>query len=84
MGCIYVFTEDYWQHFSDATKGCFGGLDCLVLDNDVWAAKKLASIAEDVVDADAITLEIKFADFLSENEYIYLDAFIRICLEEYR
>jgi len=31
---------------------------------------------------DQHVIETKFRDFLEENEYIHLDAFIRICLED--
>ena len=88
MGCIYIFTEDYRdtlvRHLGNVARGCFGGLNYLAIDHDDLAAKRLADVAADVMGTEASPgLAAKISDFLSENNYIHLDAFIRICLEEY-
>ena len=88
MKQIYIFTEDYHealaQRLPNAEPFSFGGLDCLIAeDRGVTAA--LAEVAARVLGAEASqrpVFEAKFKDFLSENEYIHLDAFIRICLED--
>jgi len=44
----------------------------------------LADVAAQIMGATLANdkLQAKFRDFLQENKYIHLDAFIRICLED--
>jgi len=77
MKQIRVFTEEYQsileQRLSTAAPHSF---DELVAGLSDVAEQIMGAVSEKVV------LETKFRDFLSENDYIHLDAFIRICLEE--
>ena len=88
MKQIYIFTENYHDALAQKMPGAavhnFGGLDCLVADGD-GAATALAEVAAQALGADTSqnqAIKAKLKDFLSENEYIHLDAFIRICLED--
>ena len=85
MKQIYIFTEDYHdilvQKLPYAVPHNFGGLDCLATEDDDRAVAGLAEIAEQIT-GESDGLEAKFNNFLQENKYIHLDAFIRICLED--
>ena len=76
MKQIHVFTEEHQdileQRLPAAMQYSF---------DDLVAG--LADIAARIIGgADAKQdIEAEFRDFLQENEYIHLDAFIRVCLE---
>jgi len=89
MKRIYIFTEDYrdilTQWLPNARPYNFGGLDCLTIEHEAetHVAGELAQITTYIMGNEMSGwLEAKLNDFLSENEYIHLDAFIRICLED--
>jgi len=76
MKQIRVFTEQYQdileQRLPTATQY---GFDDMVTG--------LADVAAQIMGGgEKQQLEAEFRDFLQENEYIHLDAFIRICLED--
>jgi len=76
MKQIRVFTEDYQdileQRLPTAVRYGF---------DDMVAG--LADVAAQIMGkGDQHALQAEFRDFLQENEYIHLDAFIRICLED--
>jgi len=76
MRSIHVFTEEHHdilaQMLSEANLYNFDGF-----------VEGLADIATQIMNrGDRQELKTKFRDFLNENEYIHLDAFIRICLED--
>jgi len=84
---VYIFTEDYQeiltQLLPNAKPHRFGGLACLIIENDIHVVRGLAEVVSQILGVDVSSrLEDEIVDFLSENEYIHLDAFIRICLEE--
>jgi hypothetical protein len=88
MKQIYIFTDDYRdileQKLPKAVPHNFNGLDCFVAEDGSSAAVVLAEIAKQTVGiGTSKELEDKFRDFLEENEYINLDAFMRICLEDF-
>ena len=87
MEQIYIFTDEYYdileRKLPEAVPHNFDGLDCLVMENGGSAAAVLAEIAKQSTDIGTNKeIEDKFRDFLNENKYIHLDAFIRICLED--
>ena len=88
MKQIYIFTDEYHdaliQRLPDAVPHNFGGLACFAA-RDNGATVALAEVAAQIKGADASCcqdFEAEFRDFLSENDYIHLDVFIRICLED--
>ena len=87
MEQIYIFTDDYRnileRKLPDAVPHNFDGLDCLMMEDGDSAAAVLAEIAKQTINIGTVKgLEDKFRNFLEENKYIHLDAFIRICLED--
>ena len=88
MKRIYIFTEEHGdilaQKLPEASPHNFGGLDCLTAGDSSYIAAKLAEVAAQTmgISTDDRRLESEFKNFLEENEYIHLDAFIRICLED--
>jgi len=76
MRNIHVFTEDYRdvlaQTLLETNLHSFDGL-----------VEGLADVATQIMcKGDKNALKAEFGDFLSQNDYIHLDAFIRICLED--
>ena len=87
MKRVFIFTEEHGgilaQKLPDAVPHNFDGLDCVMVEYGDQAAVKLAEAAAQITGMDASgEIEAEFRDFLEENEYIHLDAFIRICLED--
>ena len=87
MRHIYIFTEDYadmlTQRLPNAVPYLFSNLQGLAVRDSDDAVRSLADIAAQVMNNnDLLDIDAKIRDFLMENEYIHLDAFIRICLED--
>ena len=83
---FFVFSEAYYDILSDnlpyEEADCLAGINYVSIADDGDAAGRLAVIIGDIIGKNQLVgcIEEDLRDFLSENEYIHIDAFINVCL----
>jgi len=80
---IFIFSDKYLdvvaEYLPFARLGTFGSIKYLAAADNNDTARRLAQA---VFSIDGKNAEVDLVDFLAENNYLHLDAFINICLEE--
>ncbi|MCL2573633.1 MAG: hypothetical protein FWE34_03655 [Defluviitaleaceae bacterium] len=76
MKQIYVFTEEHKDTLAQRLENAmpYGCDHVISILADISA--EMAGLSE------SIAVEAELRDFLEKNDYIHLDAFARICLED--
>ena len=84
---IFVFSDVYHDILAERLPcdelGCLAGINYVNIIDDGDVAERLAVIVAEIVGKSQLAgrIEEELRDFLSENEYIHIDAFINVCLE---